>query len=116
MNGAQYVLDRKHHCSAEMTDEQFEAKLREIAAREKTDPARLFYLSFAENGFRGAVFVMACGPVDAWLRTNELGICPGGQMLAVDIDLDLAARVRDKYRNRLLLDPVEIEAAAEGAL
>ena len=43
----------------------------------------LWWLSFADGSFLGACIVRAKGPASAAVRARELGIHPGGQVVAV---------------------------------
>lgn len=53
-------------------------------AEEAQQPETWWWLSFAENGFRGAVIVRASGLLDAVSQTHRRGINPGGEVLGVE--------------------------------
>jgi hypothetical protein len=68
---------------------------------EAADPLRMVYLSFAtDEEFYGAVIIEAHGIGHATMLTHQLGINPGGQVMAVDIPAEMIPSA--KYHNRLL--------------
>lgn len=91
-----------------------EGMIREVELRgeELTQPAQLWYLSFAkdkeEGGFQGAVIVPAHGMVTALDRVNELGINPGGSVMAVPVPPGVTIRPEstDRLLNREELESV----------
>lgn len=69
----------------------------------------LWYLSYAdETKFRGAVYVLAFGPVSAVMRVQAEGINPGGEVMMVQVPKDKYPE--HKYWTRLLTME-EVQAA-----
>lgn len=87
-----------------------------IDAEKKTSGGKtsVYYLSFADVEFLGAVWTRAIGPMSAIRRTHELGINPGGQVMVVKLapgeDLP-PSRFFDK-----LLSRAQLEEAMPGAI
>lgn len=76
-----------------------------LLATEMREPARLFWLSFADDdagGFLGVVITEAHGPATAAGKCWGLGINPGGQMMAIEIPPDYSPQPPIEYRDRLL--------------
>jgi hypothetical protein len=71
-----------------------------MTAEELKQPKALFYMSFADNGFLGAVVVEAHGPVTAMRKSHRLGINPGGQVLTIQVPDHVT--VPKEAMNRLL--------------
>jgi hypothetical protein len=65
-----------------------DAKLLAALDREKPEPCRWWYLSFADQKFRGAALVLAPGIIHAVLRCHQLGINPGGEVLGMIVPED----------------------------
>jgi hypothetical protein len=65
-----------------------------------TTPTGWFYLSFAEETFKGACIVKAATFLEAVREAHRLKINPGGQVRGHQIPED--AVYDPKYRNRLL--------------
>lgn len=85
------------------TPEWRERKDRLMAA-ERREPARLFWISFADDdrgGFLGVVITEAQGVGTASEKCWELGINPGGQMAAWELPSDFPPPPLE-YRDRLL--------------
>jgi hypothetical protein len=61
---------------------------------------RLWYLSFADGAFRGAVIVRAFGITDAVEQAHQRGINPGGAVAAMPVPA--ACTVPEGAQNRLL--------------
>lgn len=63
----------------------------------------LWWLSFAdEDGFKGVVILEAYGHADALLRSDELGLNPGGEVQMFTVDPEDHP---EALRNRLLKKP-----------
>lgn len=82
-----------------------------------------FYMSFAtEEKWLGAIIIETPGDeLTALGKAHELGINPGGEVLAARIDPDSPATpVAERYRHRLLgkaeLREMDIDAGGEGEL
>jgi hypothetical protein len=74
-----------------------------------TDDRSLWYISFAsEDGFLGAIVVMAIDAAGAIDRANQLGINPGGEAAIIEIPPDCEEALT--MLNRLALEP-ELRAA-----
>lgn len=59
------------------------------------------YCSFAgESSFNGGAIIKACGVIDAAMKTKQMGINPGGELMT--FPLPDSALPEEKYRNRLL--------------
>ncbi len=94
-----------------MVDASFLVQLA-IAARDEEAKGELawWYLSFAdEAGFNGAILVQAFGPLTARITVANLGLSPGGEMLAVQVPEE-GPLPAESYRNRLL-SREELDAA-----
>lgn len=84
-----YDEERQHRILARLTQELV-----------SDGPMRWWYLSFAtDDGFRGGCFLEAQGEGLAILRSHELGINPGGQVLIIEAGDHLPP---EDMRNRLL--------------
>lgn len=87
-----------------MTDEEEMKRIRAIVEdeiRNSDGVADAYYLSFSDNGFLGACWVIACGPIHAVKRTHDLDINPGGQVLICKVPKNGPLPSGD-YFNRLL--------------
>lgn len=62
---------------------------------------RTWYLSFAENGWKGFCVVEARDGLAAVARAHELGINPGGDVMTVPLSERFASRVGAEWRDRL---------------
>jgi hypothetical protein len=83
--------------------ETMEPRLREKIQKELKEPARLWYLSFAdESGWKGACIVPAAGILTAVLVCNRLGINPGGEVLAIPVPDHVAPLLPRETVGRLL--------------
>ena len=68
-----------------------------------TQATRWWYLSFADEEFKGAVFVRATGMLDAVREAHVLGINPGGEVIGIEIeDETIAMLPAPEFRERLL--------------
>ena len=75
--------------SAEKTEqlEQAVKSMNRLMSQEKTKPKKLLWLSFGDaDGFRGAVITKERGIMTAIVRTRQLGINPGGEVLCLEMD------------------------------
>lgn len=79
-----------------------ERTLTAIATRTEI-PAGAFWLSFAgDDGFHGAVIVHADDFVMAVMECHLRQINPHGEVQGMEIPPDVAARIPDKWKNRIL--------------
>jgi hypothetical protein len=63
-------------------------RVTELLSKEGSEE-KLFYLSFAEpDKWLGAIVVKGFGFTSAWLKTHELKINPGGQVMGREIPSD----------------------------
>ena len=91
-----------------MTDEQRQGRIAALVVEELMQPETLYYLSFAIPGtFLGGAIVRAHGFVTAIIKTKELGINPGGQVLGHSIPDSVT--VNPEWIDRLLSEQ-ELEA------
>lgn len=63
-------------------------KARKLLAEEGVESGgktSLYYLSFSDGAFLGAVWIRAFGPRHAIVRTGQLGINPGGHVKIVRV-------------------------------
>jgi hypothetical protein len=68
-----------------------------------TQATRWWYLSFADEEFRGAVFVRATGMLDAVREAHALRANPGGEVIGIEIEDETTARLPAlEFRERLL--------------
>jgi hypothetical protein len=85
------------------------ARVEELVRQELENPLGCYYLSFADDdagGFLGAAIVEARGPTLAVMRSNSLGINPGGEILVVAVPMPVLPELMDR-----LLNKAEIAAA-----
>ena len=79
---------------------EWQARLAQLLTDELSEPLRWFYLSFADEQFRGAVIVEAQGFTHAIKLAHKLGINPGGQVMSHEIPA--GAKIPEEAKNRLL--------------
>jgi hypothetical protein len=84
-----------------MRKKQFKNRVEELLREELTREECWFYISFADETFKGCVIIKAHGITDALMKTHALNINPGGQVLAVPIP-DTLTLPDESDRNRLL--------------
>jgi hypothetical protein len=72
----------------------------ELLNAESKDPLQVFYCSFAAEKFNGAVILKAHGPAHAHLLCCEMGLNPGGEMLAFPIPTEYIPP--ENFHDRLL--------------
>src|SRR4051794_5074613 len=88
-----------------MTDEELQARKRQLTDEERAQPPGWYYLSFAskEKGFLGAAIVQGQGPATAIDRSRRLKLNPGDcQVLAFRLDDESLARTPVEIREKLL--------------
>ena len=86
-----------------MTEDEIKHRMVELLEREAEQPNSGWYLSFAgEDGWRGAVMVLARGFTSAVQVANRLGINPGGEIAGEHLPMEFFTKVPDKYKDRLL--------------
>lgn len=79
---------------------QLQDRAAELVAQEQSQPLQWFYLSFADEEFRGAAIMQAHGFMSAVARLTMLGQNPGGECVGAPLpDTELPA---ENFRNRLL--------------
>lgn len=81
---------------------KFKDRVAEVLKEELAEPESWWYLSFADEVFRGVVIIMAHGITDAVMRCSAAQINPGGQIMAVPLSKEVLAQVPEAYRMRLL--------------
>lgn len=79
----------------------FSSRLLDAMQQELLKPERWHYFSFADTEFRGGVFMLSRGFVTGLIKINDLGINPGGEVIAWDVPDEHMAP--ESYRNRLLI-------------
>ncbi len=82
---------------------EWERRVAEVLADERTQPVSRWYLSFAdERGFLGAAIVQAQGITTATMRAHRLGINPGGQVAAYEVpsEVEIQPGMMDRLLNR----------------
>lgn len=79
---------------------EIEKRLRELLAEESGQPLQWWYLSYADEEFRGGIIVEAPGFASAVMTARLLGISPGGSVRGLPIPPDEIPL--ESYRNRLL--------------
>lgn len=96
-----------------MADLEFLFNVALRALSEENEPERWWYLSFASDaGFIGGMVVRANGVITARLRVAELGLNPGGEMLAMPV-VDGVPLPDAHFHNRLLTKAEVCMAFAE---
>jgi len=90
-----------------MTDAEREARKQQLLEEEKRESGgktSLFYLSFSDGRFLGAIWTRALGSMHAIVRTHQLGINPGGEVMIVKIPADVpdSALPPSAYYDRLV--------------
>jgi hypothetical protein len=90
------------------------AKAKQILANEiekSGGQTKIFYMSFlGKEGFRGALWTRAVGPMSAIQRCRELHIDPGGEILIAEIPVDAGSAElppADQYDKLHDLDALE---------
>jgi len=84
-----------------LTPEAFEARLKQLLAKEAAQPLGWWYLSYAdEKGFRGGVIIEARGFTGAAYLSNLMKYSPGGEVTGLPIPPDKLPA--ESHRNRLL--------------
>jgi len=84
-----------------LTPEAFEARLKQLLAKEAAQPLGWWYLSYADKTkFRGGAIISAHGFTSAVYVANALKISPGGEVQGVPIPPDRLPA--ESYRYRLL--------------
>jgi hypothetical protein len=84
-----------------LTPDEFMERVLELLAQERRDPMRWWYLSYAtEEGFLGAVYIEAHGPVEAAFFSNKRKISPGGEVFMAQVPNGKLPE--ERFRNRLL--------------
>lgn len=71
-------------------------------ASETAPPEQGWWISFADETFRGAVIVQANDFVEAIMRAHLAGINPGGEAQGMLIPAETAAKIPEHWKNRLL--------------
>jgi hypothetical protein len=83
-------------------DATFLDRLNALLQAEVDEPLLFWFLSFAgTEGWRGAAIVQGRGFTEAYLRSRDLGICPGGEVRGIPI-VETVPPPPPEYRNRLL--------------
>jgi hypothetical protein len=87
-----------------LTPAEIEERRKELRAVELlTAPRTVWYVSFAkdkdEGGWQGGAFVMAHGVTTALDRCNELGINPGGSVMALEAPEPVFPELMDRLLN-----------------
>jgi hypothetical protein len=93
------MLDKKT-VEAEIRGERARA-MANIASRTKR-PETAFWISFAEDGFRGAIIIHSEDFSTAIVESHAMGINPGGQVMAIPIDPVVSSLIPERWKNRLL--------------
>jgi hypothetical protein len=95
-----------------MTPEAFDKRYAELIAEESTNEETLWYLSFADEKFNGAVIVMAKGFIHACVTAKSLKINPGGEVVGGEYKIS-SLWPDKKWWNRLLqkkdIDEMDVE-------
>lgn len=83
-------------------DKEVERTTTQILSRGDS-PKGAFWLSFADDdGFRGAVIVHAEDFMTAVMECNLRGINPHGECQGMEVPPEAAAKIPDKWKNRIL--------------
>jgi hypothetical protein len=64
---------------------EWQARFERMLAQEDAQPEGWWFLSFSDGAFLGACFVQARGMTRAIQRAKDLGIDPGGQVMALQV-------------------------------
>jgi hypothetical protein len=84
-------------------DDKFRERVAEVLREELTQPEKVMWLSFAdEGGFRGVIIIKAHGIADALTKCNVLGINPGGQVAGHEIPDEYALNIKADEMNKCL--------------
>jgi len=85
-----------------MAVDKFRERIKEVMTEELAQPEKFWWLSFADDGFKGAVIIKAHGISDALMKCNMLMINPGGEVYAIQIPDDKEENFKLEDTNRLL--------------
>ena len=81
---------------------KFRKRVAEVTKQELSNPEQWFYMSFADEQFRGVVIMKGHGVADCLSRCHRMQINPGGEVMCVPMTGEMVSQVPEADRLRLL--------------
>jgi hypothetical protein len=95
-----------------MKDKERQKRIAEYLAKETSEPALWWHLSFADDtGFLGVTIIQARGMITAVQLSHALGVNPGGEVQANTVDLCVPPP--DAIHGKLVTDKKLIDKLCE---